>query len=131
MDIDTPLCHVNIRSTYVKRTLGLFKASLWVTKTRPVSVVVKLAVTKNSWLLCLWWSKVFNRHRFGNEIFHCQAYNYRKFSITNCEMTKTPIMWQLNFFGHHMSLNLGCLIDDGLISTIYLATKFGLPSNKI
>ncbi len=63
--------------------------------------------------------------------FCCQTCIYRKFSVTNCETTETPIMWQLNFFGHHTSLDLGCLIDDGLISTIDLAMKFGLPSNKM
>jgi hypothetical protein len=40
-------------------------------------------------------------------------------------------MWQLYIFGHHTSLDLGCLIDDRLISTIDLAMKFGLPSNKM
>jgi hypothetical protein len=30
------------------------------------------------------------------------------------------------FLGHHMSLDFSGLIDDGLISTIDLVTKFGL-----
>jgi hypothetical protein len=41
------------------------------------------------------------------------------------------IMWRLNFFNHHTSLDLGWPIDDGLISNIDLVTKFGLPGNKM
>jgi hypothetical protein len=34
-------------------------------------------------------------------------------------------------FGHRTFLDLGHLIDDGLISTIDLVMEFGLPSNKM
>jgi len=49
-------------------------------------------------------------------------------SIAICVATKcilSPIMLQLIFFGHLTFLDLDCLIDSGLISTIDLATKFG------
>ncbi len=35
-----------------------------------------------------------------------------------------------NIFGRRTSMDLGCLIDGGLIFTIELATKFGLASKK-
>jgi len=43
-----------------------------------------------------------------------------------------PIMWRLIFFfNHHAFVDLGRSIDSGLMSTIDLATKFGLLSNKM
>jgi hypothetical protein len=42
-----------------------------------------------------------------------------------------PIVWRLIFINCHRSLDLGCLIDGGLISTINLATKFGMHGNKM
>jgi hypothetical protein len=52
------------------------------------------------------------------------------FFITTQMVTKnipSPIVWQLIFFlGCHMSMGFSGPIDDGLISTIDLTTKFGL-----
>ncbi len=43
-----------------------------------------------------------------------------------------PIMWRLIFFpGRHTYVDLGCPMDNGLISTIDLAMKFGLLGNKM
>jgi hypothetical protein len=62
----------------------------------------------------------FNRHKLSN----------RKHSNANRVATKF-------LFNHHTSMNMGCSIDNGLISTIDLATKFdlamkfGLFSNKM
>jgi len=56
------------------------------------------------------------------------SYGYKMVSIAICVVTKcilSLIMLQLNFFGHLTLLDLDCLIDSGLISTIDLATKFG------
>jgi hypothetical protein len=43
----------------------------------------------------------------------------------------SPIMWQLKKNSVVMFVNLGRLIDNGLISTIDLVMEFGLPHNKM
>jgi hypothetical protein len=43
----------------------------------------------------------------------------------------SPIMWQLKKYSVVMFVNLGRLIDNGLISTIDLVMEFGLPHNKM
>jgi hypothetical protein len=72
----------------LKRTLGLFKVSLWVTKTRPVLVVVKLAVTKNSWLYACGDQKfLITIGLVIKKICH-QAYDDQKFLLPNLHLSK-------------------------------------------
>jgi hypothetical protein len=48
------------------------------------------------------------------------------------ESISSPIVWQLKKqFDRRTFLDLGHLINNGLISTIDLVMEFGLPSNKM
>ncbi len=63
----------------------------------------------------MWWRwNAFNHQICGN---------WKDFITNNVAIEKK--------FGHRTFLDLGHLIDDGLISTIDLVMEFGLPSNKM
>ncbi len=93
--------------------------NLWATKIRAILVIIKPMVTKNFWLLQAWHWKILNYRMIGDQNFW------------------SPIVWWLIFFNFHKSLDLGHSINNGLISTLDLVTKFGLamefglPNNKM
>jgi hypothetical protein len=79
--------------------------------------------------------KKFNRHIIGDGMFSVtKMIGNKMLLVTKLATTKSIsllIMWQFIYFSPHTFLDLGHLINDRLISTIDLATKFGLSNNKI
>ncbi len=124
LDVNAPLHHVNIGSTLVKGTFGLFGVRLRATKIGHVLIVVNpmvfkyndwiifianLVATKNSWSPFLWWSKFFG-HQLCDDQKQSSCHAIKKFSyhrLSNWKfstwmVTKSiplPIVWRLIFLG--------------------------------
>ncbi len=89
-----------------------------------MNILVYSQNCKKNWLPNLrWLKKIQSSHNWWYNAFGHQACNEWKHFIVNCVVTE--------FFSYHMFLDLGYPIDGGLIFTIDLAIKCGMPGNKM